>query len=838
MPGVLDGIKVLDLSWGIAGPMAGMLLADHGASVTKIEPPSGDPFRGLSGYTVWQRGKRSAVLDLRAAEDLDCFLALARGADVVLESFTPGVTERLGIDYESLRPENRGLVYCSITGYGPDGDLAGRPGYDALVAARSGQLWEVRGVPGTTLATLAGIEDPLADAELPQSLAVGPDRPGPLFPGVPWTSLGAFYLAALGISAALRARELTGNGQRVETSLLQGAMATTVYAWQRTASAGDSGFMSWVPDPRSPKGFHRCADGRWIHQWTPLPSFFLESSHGDRLEQTDEVRAPRNSTWRAGLDVEATILLTHFRGPMSEAVARFPSEEWVRFAAQVDVPLQPVRSPEEALDDPALLADGCVVELSDHRLGAIRQVGRAYSLSACPAVPTRGPASPGEHTGEIRAEAARVGGGEVKAAGGSTVSAPLEGVRVVELALAIAAPFGTQLLAELGAEVITIQQLHDDYWMGTHFGMSCNRGKRSLALNLKTADGREVFRRLLECADVFVTNMREAALSRLGADYEHLRELNGALIYGQTRGFERGERDQLAANDQTGAALAGTEWLDGALDHGGDPLWSVTSLGDTGVGFLCAIGVVQALLHRDRTGRGQRVDSSIVYAHLLNASMAWKSSDGSAVANRPSLDPMAFGWDPLYRLYETAEGWLCLAAVAPEHWARLCVAIGRPELASDARYADAEARAQHRAELEAELAPAFASAPARSWWDALERHGVPSEITSPDSVRAVFDDPHLRRREWIKSYEHPVRGRVETAGHLIDFSDTPGVLVRPSPSAGQHSAEILSELGFDADAIRRMADHGVIRVAAGETADNERPDIKLAALHDPDTGSR
>jgi crotonobetainyl-CoA:carnitine CoA-transferase CaiB-like acyl-CoA transferase len=117
--GVLDGLEVLDLSWGISGPMTGMLLADHGAHVTKIEPPGGDPWRRLSGYRVWNRGKRSAILDLKSERDRDHFLTLASRADVLIESFAPGVTSRLGIDAETLCASNSRLVYCSITGYGP-----------------------------------------------------------------------------------------------------------------------------------------------------------------------------------------------------------------------------------------------------------------------------------------------------------------------------------------------------------------------------------------------------------------------------------------------------------------------------------------------------------------------------------------------------------------------------------------------------------------------------------------------------------------------------------------------------------------------------------------------
>ena len=145
MPGVLAGLKVLDLSWGVAGPMTTMLLVDHGAEVTKIEPPGGDPYRGQLGYKVWNRGKRSAVLDLKAPDDLHSFLALAGAADILVESYAPGVTARLGIDYERLSKINPRLIYVSITGYGRDNAHADRPGYDALVAARTGLQWEQRG---------------------------------------------------------------------------------------------------------------------------------------------------------------------------------------------------------------------------------------------------------------------------------------------------------------------------------------------------------------------------------------------------------------------------------------------------------------------------------------------------------------------------------------------------------------------------------------------------------------------------------------------------------------------------------------------------------------------
>ncbi|MGH8457999.1 MAG: CoA transferase, partial [Nevskiales bacterium] len=218
MAGVYDKLKVLDLTWGIAGPMATMLLGDNGADVTKIEPPGGDPFRNQLGYKVWQRGKKSAILDLKNAEDKKVFLALARTADILVESYSPGTTDKLGIDYKTLSTQNPRLIYCSITGYGRDNEMSSRPAYDALVQARTGLMFEQRGWAEGALNHISGLPDPYPDLDIPQDWVQGAPRPGPLFVASHWPSLGAFFNASLGIAAALRAREHSGKGQWVETS--------------------------------------------------------------------------------------------------------------------------------------------------------------------------------------------------------------------------------------------------------------------------------------------------------------------------------------------------------------------------------------------------------------------------------------------------------------------------------------------------------------------------------------------------------------------------------------------------------------------------------------------
>ena len=677
---VLDGLQVLDLSWGVAGPMTGMLLGDHGAGVIKIDPPDEDPFSELSGYRVWQRNKRRARLDLRDPDDHRVFENLVRTADVLIESFAPGTTTELGIDYATLAASNPRLIYCTITGYGSTGPLSQRPGIDALVAARSGQQWEARGVPGGTPAKLAGVEPFLAGVEAPDSLMNGAQRPGPLFSGVPWVSLGAFYLASLGISAALRTREVTGAGQWVQTSLLQGALATTTLSWQRAEHPDAPDYLTWVVEPRAPKGFFKCSDGRWIHNWTPLPSFVLESSRGNQLEVTPEVTAPRASSSRISLDVSETIVLWEFVPQMAEAAARFSSEEWTEHGARVGVPVQPVRSPEEALADPLYLSDGCVVEIEDPEVGTVRQVGTTYRLSRCPDRPPTPPAQPGQHTCQIKAEAEpgpaptapTVTAAPLPVSGPARLGSPLAGMLVLDLGLAIAGPFGAMLLGQLGARVIKVHPPNEGYWMSNHTAVPCNMGKESIGVNLKSPEGMKILHRLVTRADVLITNMHYGAAQRLGIDYQQIGPLNPRLIYCHTRGFEHGPRDPLPGNDQTGAALSGVDWLEGGLDDGGRPIWANTSLGDTGNGLLAAIAIVQALYHRDQTGRGQFVDTSITYAHLLNASMSWKPADASLPTNRPSLDAEQLGWSVGYRLYPTADDWLCVAVMNDAQWASFC----------------------------------------------------------------------------------------------------------------------------------------------------------------------
>jgi crotonobetainyl-CoA:carnitine CoA-transferase CaiB-like acyl-CoA transferase len=813
--GPFAGLEVLDLSWGIAGPMTTMLLADSGARVTRIESPAGDPLE-QSGTTVWNRGKRSAQLDLRTDGGREAFLALARRADVVVDSFSPGTTARLGIDDATLRAANPRLVTLSITGYGRGNRHSDRPGYDALVMARTGLFHDQRGRRGGAMEAANGRPGPHPEFDAPDDMRRGADRPGPVFPRSTWPSLAAAYLASLGVAAALRAREVTGVGQHVETSLLQGALAAVGLNWQRVEHPDAPLYWMWPLDSRAIEGLYECADGRWVHHWVVRPQWVRSVSQGDHLVVPDREHDYRADPDRLGMGPEDLIVGTVLHPVLAEAFRRFPAADWVRVGEESEMGVALVRSPAEALADPAYLTDGCVVEVDDPKLGRIRHVGPVLEFGVTPAA-VQGPAPrPGEHTDEVLAEA-RSGDATVGWAAGpatATVDAlprgPLDGIRVLDLGLGVAGPWGPKVLADLGADVVKVHALHDTFWAGTHMGLGTNRGKRSISLNLKDPRGIAALHALIATADVVATNWRPGAAARLGIDYETLHARFPRLVFCNTRGYERGPRSDLPGTDQTAAALTGVEWEDGACDHGNPPLWSRSGMGDTGNAFLAAIAITQALVHRERTGEGQDVSTSIVNADLFNASYAWLHADGTP-GHWDKVDADQFGLSALYRLYETSDGWLCLAAMTDEHWRALVAATGLDELASDPRFASPAGRRADDAALAAWLAPYFRERTAAQAWAALDGAGVPAEVVDEDFCRTVFDDPELRARGWISQTWAGGVGRFEDPGVLVDLSATPGSVRRGPCLCGEHTREVLREIGYaEPDIDELVAEHVVL----------------------------
>ncbi|HEX5615640.1 MAG TPA: CoA transferase [Acidimicrobiia bacterium] len=370
MPGALAGVRILDLSWGIAGPLGVLLLAEQGADVIKVEPPGGDPFRVYDGARVWNRSRRSLTLDLRQPAGTDVFRRLASTADVVVESFRPGVADRLGIGHEALRDDFPRLIHVSCPAYPAGHRLAGRPGYDALVQASSGQMWEQ---PGW--------------------------RMGPIFLHMPMPSMGACFLVATGTLAALLARESTGRGQHVTTSLFQGALLYTTQIWQHVEHAPAS--FHELMGKSYPPGIHQqmvfeCKNGEWVH--VSVMSGLTPTKSQDEILGLDD--APDPFTFMAMPAEEREAINARRREKFKE----WKRDELVAAFQEHNHAVEAIIRPEEMFTHPQLLANGMVATVDDPDLGPTTQVGVPLHLLGTPGAIQGPQPRVGEHNEAILGE--------------------------------------------------------------------------------------------------------------------------------------------------------------------------------------------------------------------------------------------------------------------------------------------------------------------------------------------------------------------------------------------------------------------------------------------------
>lgn len=367
--GPLSGVRVLDLGWGIAAPVGVLLLAELGADVVKVEPPGGDPFRAHPGYHVWNRSRRSVVVDLRRDEGREVVLRLCGGADVLVEAFSPGTTSRLGLAYEDLAPRFPRLVYCSVPAYPEGHRFASRPGWDPLVQARTGMQSDQ---PGW--------------------------RPGPVFLHFPAPSMAACFLLASGVLAALLAREESGRGQRVETSLYQGALAYTTMIWQEhgRASAAFRSMLGKTYPPGVHQGsLYECARGEWIHAATMAgrtPTRTPEDVLG--VEPADFAEMMRDPAAAARHDAR-----------VREAYRSRDRDELVAAFHEAGLGAEAVQPMTAALDHPQLRANGMAVAVADPELGPTTQIGVPGVLSRTPGAVQGPQPRPGQHTREVLLDA-------------------------------------------------------------------------------------------------------------------------------------------------------------------------------------------------------------------------------------------------------------------------------------------------------------------------------------------------------------------------------------------------------------------------------------------------
>jgi crotonobetainyl-CoA:carnitine CoA-transferase CaiB-like acyl-CoA transferase len=390
---------------------------------------------------------------------------------------------------------------------------------------------------------------------------------------------------------------------------------------------------------------------------------------------------------------------------------------------------------------------------------------------------------------------------------------PLEGIRVLDFGQFLAGPFGPMLLADLGADVIKVEPTRGDGMRGSVVGsfMGCQRGKRDIAVDLKQPEGLRIAHELVATADIVHHNMTLGTAERLGISYEQCKAIRTDILYCNTFMYgAQGPLAHLGGLDPLAQAACGIEWEQGPVAVGNPPLWNRYGHGDVAAAMPSVTALLIALFHRNRTGEGQSMWASLFHGSMLYTADSWLGADG-APSPRPSLDREQLGLGALYRLYETQDGWLQLAAVREEHWTALCRVIRREDLPLDPRFGTPADRERHRGELTGVLEAVFRGDQARNWRGALRAAGVPSEVSvdTCDGETILFDD-ELERLGLVTEYEHPLLGRVRQFGNLITFSDTPGKQERAAPMLGQHTREILAELRYDEAAIDDYHARGIV----------------------------
>jgi crotonobetainyl-CoA:carnitine CoA-transferase CaiB-like acyl-CoA transferase len=384
---------------------------------------------------------------------------------------------------------------------------------------------------------------------------------------------------------------------------------------------------------------------------------------------------------------------------------------------------------------------------------------------------------------------------------------PLAGIRVLDLTRVLAGPYCTMFLGDLGAEVVKIEQpgVGDDTrgWGPPFAGgesayfLCTNRNKRSLTVDLKSAEGVSLIRRLAERADVLIENFRPGALDRMGLGEKEMRAANQKLIYASLSGFGAdGPMADIAGYDLIVQAWGGLMSITGTPESG--PLKVGVAIIDIVAGLMLGKAIAAALYAREKTGAGQKIDTSLLEAEvatLINAGSNYLVAGqlpkrwGNA---HPSIVP--------YQSFQTADGYLVLGAASESIWKRLGPALGRADVTDDPRFAKNADRVENRRELVAILAEIFLTRTTAEWVAALNRADVP--CAPVQTIDQVFAAPQVLHRNMLVEVEHPTAGKVKLAGIPVKFSETPASVRLPPPLLGQHNEEVLSSwLDMDGKAI-------------------------------------
>ena len=786
MAGAASGLRVLELTQGMAGSLAGMVLSDQGAEVVKIEEPGGDPFVSEAGFRLWSRGKRRFQLDLEHQGARETLLGLARAADVALISVRPSQAESLGLSYETLKEANPGLVFATISGYGWRGPYRDEDLLDGLVHARSGSMLS------------------------PQN---GGSREGPIFVAPRIASYAAAMTCVQGVLGALHVRETTGRGQHVDASLLLGNLCYRGNGLMRAAARQDE--LPQQPAARDSRGVRplfnlaQCSDGRWLSM-AAFTRAFCEVALGVMgLKHVLEDPRFQGMPNAFANDDDRDALLNILWDTFAEA----PMQEWIDRMWEAKVPCEPVLDIEEFRRHEQLWANQLAVTVNDPVVGPMVQPGLLSALSETPGEirPAEAEPEPADALGEVLARWSDAATGTPSGNGGGSGGAfrrgPLTGVKVLDFTAFVAGPMCGRLLADLGADVTKVEPPEGENFRGpsmvTSFAL-LNRGKKGVVIDLKDPRSKELLHTLVRETDIVVYNYRLGVEARLGLDYETLRQVNPKIILCRITAFGPDGPQAYRPGYETSISALSGNYIQQA-GEGNPP--ATFGASDISSGIAGATNILMALRARDRTGLGQHVEGTMI------GTLAYVTADGftdyAGKAPRPKVDAGQHRTDPLYSLYRSSDGWVFLAATQERQWRALRDTAGGAELLDEAFSTD-ETRKEHAKRLTQVLSDVFQSRTTGEWVSLLEPAGVPCVDPVVDTGEFVNNDPSLA----TIAVTHIPHGRFQTLtepGPPVQLSETPCAVDHPEPGLGEHTESVLRDIGMSDAAVREMEEAGTIR---------------------------
>jgi crotonobetainyl-CoA:carnitine CoA-transferase CaiB-like acyl-CoA transferase len=793
---MLSPYRALDLT-DDGALLCGQILGDLGADVIVVEPPEGararaigpfrhgerHPDRSLNWWSL-NRNKRSITLDLQSEAGRERIRELVRGADFLLESYTPGYLDGLGLAYRELSAINPALVMVSITPFGQDGPKARWAAADFTVWASSAAL------------VMCGDDD----------------RP-PAGLSVPQAYMHAGAEAAVGALLAHASRVRDGVGQHVDVSAQTAAMMSTqatvlASGWSDTEIRRVAGGVNFGGIPLK---FVNAAKDGYVSV-----TFLFGTAIGPFSRRLMEVmceegfvdEATRDKDW-----LQYTTLLLSGQEPLSElsrcieAIARFTAsrtkDELFKTALERGLLIVPVCNIEDVVRSEQLAGRDFWAMVEHPELGETHTYPGAFAkFSETPITTRRRPPLLGEHNAEVAQETLREPA--LSRAAPATRALPLDGVKVLEFTWVIAGPWGTRYLADYGATVIKVESTRrvdtlrtispfKDHVPGPERSAAyatVNAGKLGITLNLTDPKGLGVALKLATWADVVTESFAPGAMRKFGLDYESLCKANpDVIMLSSCLNGQTGPQRDLAGFGTMGQQLAGFGGLAGWPDRA--PAGAPGAYTDYIAPKFTAAAILAALDHRRRTGKGQYIDFSQGEAstNFLCSALLDYTVNGEITGRRGNTSP---DFVP-HGVYPASgdDRWVAIVATNDAQWQGLCHAIGAP-LSGNARFATLASRLESRDELDAAIGGWTATRDVDEIERLLQAECVPVHraTTSTDA----FADPQLRAREHIVTVAHPELGPVPVENSRMRFSATPARVTAPGPTFGQHNEQVLTEI--------------------------------------------